>query len=176
MRKRIAILVGILALLCGALPVLAQDAPGGRICVTAFEDANRNGLQEPIEPLLPNVAVYLLDPLAVTIASYVTDGRSEPHCFTDLPAGTFVVNFDPLGAEPTGETSFSVTLIAGQALPAQVHFGAVPGEAVSSRPAASPEVSNTPLRALFAGAGAGFVMVMFVLLGVVIYAVRYRRG
>jgi hypothetical protein len=163
-----------------ALPVPAARAqePSGRICVTAYNDANQNGVRDPMEPLLPDVVASLLNEQAVAVASYVTDGQSEPHCFEGVAPGTYTVTFEGGLVTPTGPESFAVTLAAGQLVPAQAQFGALPG--ASLEPAARSAV-RTPLstedlllRVAIALVGAALIVVVMAIIGVIIYWRRYR--
>jgi hypothetical protein len=60
------------------------------ICLSAFDDLNRNSQQEADEPLKGGVAFTLFNAAAV-VGNYITDGVSEPYCFSDLPVGEYHV-------------------------------------------------------------------------------------
>jgi hypothetical protein len=175
MRRRLLFfgeLCGLLALLILALPAAAQETTG-RICVTAFHDSNQNRMRDSIEPLLAGVVVNLQDAQAVVVASYLTDGRSEPHCFTDLAPGTYTVTFEGGTHTPTGQTAFGVLVGAGQT--AQAHFGALPATVVTTAQAATAApVDNTTLRLALSCAGAICVMLLMLGFGAIIYWLRYK--
>lgn len=178
-RRRFFVAAGLLAafLAVAASWALAQD--GGQICVAAFEDANRNGMRDPIEPLLPDVVVNLHGAQMIVVDTYLTDGRSEPHCFAGLAAGTYTVSFVGGLVTPTEQDSFQVTLSPGQLVPAQVQFGALPLEAedAGAAPAAasSADSSETLVRLALAVGGAGLVMAVLAVFGVLIFWMRFRR-
>ncbi len=176
----VAALLGVSLLAAG--PLHAQET-GGRICVSAFNDANRNSLRDSIEPLLADVVVSLYNDQGVVIASYATDGVSEPFCFSGLEAGTYTVGFSGGLVEATGPEAFPVTLAAGQLVPAQVLYGASPvdaaalvPQAVIQEPASSSGGAGDTVRLVLAIGGAGMIMVLMAGLGLVIYLVRYRRN
>jgi hypothetical protein len=179
MRGKRVMIIGLLALLvlAGFGTVQAQDDPGGRICVLAFNDANGNTVRDPMEPLLADVVASLQDAQAIGIGSYVTTGQAEPYCFTELGPGTYTVIFEGGLVDATGQNSFSIVLNAGQTLPAQAQFGAVPVEVapVAASPAAAPAAdSNTLLRVALALGGAGVIMVLLAGVGFLIYWTRFR--
>lgn len=162
---------GLLALLLGVSSATAQETTG-RICVTAFHDANQNRMRDSIEPLLAGVIVNLQDAQAVVVASYLTDGRSEPHCFTDLLPGTYTVTFESGAHTPTGQTAFGVLVGAGQT--AQAHFGALPAAITTAPTATAGPADNTPLRLALSCVGAACVMLLMLGFGAIIYWLRYR--
>ncbi len=170
------LLVGLAAI----APAAAQET-GGRICVTAYHDSNQNGMRDTIEPLLADVVVSLLNEQNIVIASYVTDGQTEPHCFSDLGAGTYLVNFAGGLAEPTREETFVLTLVSGQVVPAQAQYGAVPVDpaalaAGGIAPAtAQGPVDFTTARLVLALGGAAMAVMVMAALGFIVYQFRYRR-
>lgn len=68
-----------------------------QVCVTLFDDANQNRIQEPGEALLAGGTIDLQQDGAA-VATYQTDGVGEPHCFDSLAAGDYVA----VGAAPSG--------------------------------------------------------------------------
>ncbi|MBL8162860.1 MAG: LysM peptidoglycan-binding domain-containing protein [Anaerolineae bacterium] len=77
-------------------PVVVADAgsidpvsTNGTVCVTFFDDADQNRLQEQGEALLAGGTISILQG-ANAAGSYQTDGVSEPHCFESLAAGDYV--------------------------------------------------------------------------------------
>lgn len=60
------------------------------VCMTAFDDINRDGKFDEGEPLLPGVAFTVFNEHTV-VANYITDGISEPYCLESLEAGTYHV-------------------------------------------------------------------------------------
>lgn len=182
--KRFFITSTMLLLVLLALGSLASAQDGsGRICVAAFNDDNTNGVRDAMEPLLDNVVVTLLSEQGVALDNYVTDGRSEPNCFSDLGAGSYTVTFVGGLVEPTGPDTFALTLVDGQTLPVQVQFGAVPQDSPAS--ASQENVAsqqsygldeNAMMRLMLALGGAGVIMLVLAMVGVIVYWVRYRRA
>ncbi len=60
------------------------------ICMTAFNDINRDGTLDAGESLLAGVAFTLFNDQIVVI-NYITDGISEPYCLEALEPGTYHV-------------------------------------------------------------------------------------
>ncbi|GAB4574217.1 MAG: hypothetical protein Kow0077_19650 [Anaerolineae bacterium] len=181
LRNYVVIGLTLIALLA-AIPLAVAQESNGRICVTAYYDADQNGTRGPLEPLLANIVVTLQNEQAVSVGNYITDGQSEPYCFDGLAAGTYFVSFSGGMMSPTGESDFAVTLNPG-GIPAQVQYGAIDEGAAASAPAqaAAPSTSTsldqtTLLRIVFAVAGAVLVMVGLAIVGVVIYWLRFRRA
>ncbi len=187
MRGQRVLAVGLallVALVMAIAPVMAQES-GGRICVSAFHDTNGNGIREAIEPLLPDVVVNLQSDQMIIVASYLTDGQTEPHCFEGLDAGNYIVQFAGAGVQPTGQDSISVILAPGQTIPVEVQFGAVPADVAATQdaaPAATAGASTlaedeaTLIRLALAFGGAGIVMIVLALIGGIIFWTRYRRA
>ncbi len=169
-----------LGLLLAAVPLAGAQADQGRICVTAYNDANQNGTREPMEPLLADVVVTLQNEQAISVGNYVTTGQSEPYCFEGLAPGVYLLNFSGGMVTPTGENDFAVTLTAG-GIPAQVQFGAARTDTLPVAGSGLPETSlvaaddNTVLRVALALAGALVVMVGLAAVGLLIFWLRYRR-
>ena len=113
-----------------SLPSVDIAASTVAVCVSLFEDANQNRLREDSEILLPGGTVTLNSDGA-EVASYDTDGTSEPHCFNQLDAGEYVAIVDaPEGYGLTTPNQLRLPLIAGSTL--NIEFGAAPGlEAVA---------------------------------------------
>jgi hypothetical protein len=65
-------------------------------------DNNANGIQDPNEPGVPQVAVELLDSNGTVVKSTTTDANGN-YKFTDLQAGTYSVRFAP-STLPSGAT------------------------------------------------------------------------
>jgi LysM repeat protein len=100
-------------------------AQTGSICVMVFNDINQNRLQEADEELLAGSTVALSGG-DQAIASYSTDGVSEPHCFSGLAAGSYnAVAGAPDGFGLTTPEQFRVQLLPGATI--HVAFGAAQG-------------------------------------------------
>ncbi|MEL6891984.1 MAG: SdrD B-like domain-containing protein, partial [Actinomycetota bacterium] len=66
--------------------------PGASAGDTVWSDINRNGIQDPGEPGVPNVTVELLDPAGNVIATTSTDENGN-YGFDDLEPGTYAIRF-----------------------------------------------------------------------------------
>lgn len=180
-RKHLVIIGLALCLLLVAVPLAGAQADQGRICVTAYNDANQNGTREPMEPLLADVVVTLQTEQAISVGNYVTTGQTEPYCFEGLAPGIYLINFSGGMVTPTAENDFAVTLMAG-GIPAQVQFGAARMDVLPVADSGLPETSliaaegSTVLRVAIALAGALVVMVGLAALGLLIFWLRYRRA
>ncbi len=86
------------------------------VCLTAFDDQDRDGLHDPDEPLRAGVAFTVYNSDAVA-ANYITDGRSEPKCLTGLTPGEYRVTRSVTPGEVlTTEGNWSLNLTAGSEL------------------------------------------------------------
>lgn len=96
-----------------------------QVCVTLFNDANQNRIQEPGEELLAGGKIDLQQSGAA-VATYQTDGVGEPHCFDSLAAGDYVaVGAPPSGYGLTTPDQLRVRLNAGARI--DLTFGAAEG-------------------------------------------------
>jgi hypothetical protein len=112
----------------------------GTICVTYFEDTNRNGTQDTGEPMLAGGQVSLARG-GSAVSNYTTDGAPDPYCFTDLaPAMYRVAATAPDGYSFTRQAQEDVNIIAGARL--DVVFGVAQGVEVA-QPAEPPEAGVT---------------------------------
>lgn len=83
------------------------------ICVSAFDDRNRDGEHDPNEPLRAGVAFTVYNTQAV-VANYVTDGRSEPKCLTGLAPGEYrITRSTQPGEVLTTAGDWALSLVAG---------------------------------------------------------------
>ncbi len=83
------------------------------VCVSAFDDRNRDGEHDLDEPLRAGVAFTVYNTQAV-VANYVTDGRSEPKCLTGLAPGEYRItrSIQP-GEVLTTAGDWALSLVAG---------------------------------------------------------------
>ncbi len=90
------------------------EPEGATICVLAFHDRDGDGTRDPnTEELLPNVSFTIADASGV-VDEYMTDGVSEPYCFTGLAPGSYrVIQQPPGGYEATSATEQNVALAEG---------------------------------------------------------------
>jgi hypothetical protein len=118
------------------------------VCLSAFDDLDQDGVQDPDEPLRGGVAFTIYNTEAV-VANYITDGLSEPKCLTGLPPGEYRVTRSVMpGEQLTTAGDWSLNLSAGGAL--HQAFGSIAGAARTaspvdtSTPAPQPTASNPP--------------------------------
>jgi uncharacterized protein (DUF2141 family) len=114
-----------------------------QLCVSAFDDVNGDGFLTRNESLLKDTIFTINDTSGVALASYTSDGVSEPHCFTRLQPGSYIVAIEPAnGALPTSDRRWSIPLEQGTTI--HLNFGSQPGQA----PASAPHDSSAPGTAL----------------------------
>jgi LysM repeat protein len=129
------------------LPAMdVADAPA-QVCVSMFEDANQNRLQEVGEALLAGGAVMVMRGTEM-VDDYTTTGADEPHCFSDLGEGDFLISaFSPTGYGLTTPPSLLVRPAPGWTI--SISFGAAegfvpPAASASADTAAAQVVSAAP--------------------------------
>jgi LysM repeat protein len=124
-------------------PRPTDTPPESAVCLTAFDDTNRNGIHDTGESLRAGVAFTVYNTEAV-VANYITDGHSEPKCLGGLTPGEYRVTRSLAPGETlTTEGDWSLNLSAGGQL--YQAFGSVMGESVAA--AATPgsqSASSTP--------------------------------
>ncbi len=120
------------------------------ICLSAFDDLDRNGVRDEGEPLRAAVAFTIYNTQAV-VANYITDGRSEPKCVTGLSPGEYRITRSVAPGEIlTTGGNWTLTLAAGSEL--HQAFGsffaepqtATPAGAALSGPAMQPTAPSGP--------------------------------
>ena len=117
-------------------------ASSASVCVSLFEDLNQNRLREDNESLLSGGAVSINQNDA-PVATYTTDGLSEPHCISELAPGDYVAAMTPpTGYGMTTPTQLSIPLTSGTSL--NIEFGAAQGVQVAAAPPdAADELGNS---------------------------------
>jgi len=86
------------------------------ICMTAFDDSNRDGKLNAGESLLAGVAFTVFND-QIVVANYITDAVSEPYCLEPLEAGTYHVTRSITQNEVlTTQGDWAMTLIEGSEL------------------------------------------------------------
>jgi len=86
------------------------------ICMTAFDDINRDGAQDAGELLLAGVAFTVFND-QIVVANHITDGVSEPYCLEALEAGTYHVTRSITPNEVlTTQGDWAMTLTEGSEL------------------------------------------------------------
>src|SRR5690606_23052390 len=121
-------------------PRPTEPRPEAAVCLSAFDDLNRNGIREAAEPLRAGVAFTVYNTDAV-VANYTTDGRSEPKCLGGLSPGEYRVTRSIAPGELlTTGGDWSLSLSAGSEL--YQAFGSTTGEsAAGATPATGPVIS-----------------------------------
>lgn len=98
------------------------SAETSAICVSAFNDLNGDGRPDPGEGLLADAA-FTVSRTSNTVATYVSDGINEPHCFEELEADTYRITFSqPADYQLTTDGNWAIAVSDGAVIPIQ--FGA----------------------------------------------------
>jgi LysM repeat protein len=107
------------------------DAPA-TICLSMFDDQNRNRLNEVTEPLLADGTILLIRD-GEMFQTYTTTGE-EPECFTDLPEGDYIASaISPIGYGLTTPEQLMVRPAPGWTI--SIAFGAGEGVLPPAAPA-----------------------------------------
>jgi LysM repeat protein/uncharacterized protein (DUF2141 family) len=100
----------------------APSSTAAKLCVRAFDDVNGDGLPSAGEESVAGVQFAVANSQGVQAASYTTDGSSQEHCFTDLPAGSYTVAVQPAaGTVATSDKRWGVALTGGSTV--NINFG-----------------------------------------------------
>jgi LysM repeat protein len=103
-------------------PAGAAAASSSTLCVSAYHDRNSDGMRDPSTEELVSNASFTLSSENGVVGSYTSDGASEPYCFAQLVAGTYMVQLTrPDGYNTTTPEYWAVPLPAGTT--ANVEFG-----------------------------------------------------
>lgn len=113
-------------------PVVVGNAGGidpasttAKVCVTLFDDADQNRIQEQGEALLAGGDISILQGTTQT-GTYQTDGASEPFCFENLAAGDYTASAAaPQGYGLTTPDQLRLRLNPGATI--NITFGAAQG-------------------------------------------------
>jgi LysM repeat protein len=135
-----------------------------QLCVSAFDDLNGDSVRSTDEGLAAGAIFYVTDEHDQLIVSYLTDGQSEPHCFTRLVPGKFGILIEPAaGTLATSDRRWSIALDPGATL--NVHFGSRSlGQAAATASSPSP-----------AGDGSAAIGLAFVVIIAAAGGLVYRR-
>jgi len=138
----------------------------GAVCVSSFEDANGNGKRDEGENLLAGAVVTLSDQDHLEIERYVTDGLSEPYCFTGLAEGTYFLKWqNPPGYTSTVPDNWAAAVVPGGKTMVEMgaRFVPTPSPTRTVTPTATPTATPTPQPAL-GGAGRALYSISGILL------------
>jgi len=125
-------------------PSASPTPAPGQACIQAFNDLNGDGQLGADESLLAGVVFSLSDASGLR-DSYTTDSVSEPHCFADLPPGTYQMTIKP-PANYASTTFDAMTINLSGGMKADVVYGAKRGGAA---------LAPTPAAAASGGTAAG---------------------
>jgi LysM repeat protein len=126
----------------------AQDADPTNlesgICIGVFDDINQNGAFGAGEQYIADGLIAIVDSNDEELETYLTDGESEPFCFTELDADSYTVNgIAPEGYGLTTSPVLRVNLEDGEAV--TVRFGAKEGLEVLAIPTVDTRPTQTPI-------------------------------
>lgn len=118
-----------------------NPAESTAVCLSIFDDANRNRIREEGEALLAG-GVITLATNGETIGTYQTDAAEDAFCLEDLTSGIYVVAAQaPAGYGLTTSPQLSLRVQSG--LSVNASFGAAEGaESIAALPTDAPD--NTP--------------------------------
>jgi hypothetical protein len=168
--------------LCLLLYSGAAAQSSGQLCVRAYEDRNSNGKLDGGEPVITKgVAVSLLDARNVIVGSALLDtapnGAQGVMCFQGLTPGQYTVSMSAPDYSATTAESITTTITASGLLTV-VEYGGKPLAA----PASATNTATVPLdqrelitRLVIAGVGTLVVITLMGFLGVIVYALAFRR-
>jgi len=107
------------------------------ICMRVHDDVNGNGVHDPGERLLAGATIKVTNDQGDVLETYVTDGRSEPHCFVTRQEGTyFLIEENPAGYVSTSADNWGVYVMPDATV--NIHFrDYLP-------PTPTPSPTNTP--------------------------------
>lgn len=93
------------------------EETAGSICLTAFDDANKNGLQDAGEVLRGGVAFTVTNADTQTVTSnYITDTTTNSYCIEGLEPGNYLVTRSvQTNEQMTTPDNWGVAIVAGAA-------------------------------------------------------------
>ncbi|MBI3740962.1 MAG: hypothetical protein HY257_04300 [Chloroflexi bacterium] len=91
-----------------ATPTFTSTPNVGAVCISVYNDLDGNGTHDSGEPLLANAQITIKNSSNINVGSFTTDGVTEPHCFSNLPAGVYTIS----EINPGGFTSTTPDLVA----------------------------------------------------------------
>jgi len=115
--------------------------PQTAVCLSAFDDLNRDGAQDPDEPLRGAVAFTIFNDQAV-VANYITNGLTEPHCLNLEPGEYRITRSIARDETLTNDGDVAVLLNRGNVV--ELAFGSYQGAAGGEAELAVTAVSQTP--------------------------------
>jgi hypothetical protein len=141
-------------------PPASPTPTTGQVCILAYNDRNGDAQQDADESLLPGV-VFALSDTSGPKESYTTDGVSEPHCFLNLPAGSYQITIKPpTNYSATTQKVWTIALNGG--MKTDVPFGARRGGAAPT-PTSTSGGGNSGIAGLLGSAGRIVLIVVAIL-------------
>jgi hypothetical protein len=96
------------------LPTPSPKPGSGNLCILLFNDANGDSIRQEEEPSIPDGALSVNNRSGSVNLTQKTLAGTEPFCFQEIPEGEYTVSVAvPSGYNPTTETSYLLTLTAG---------------------------------------------------------------
>jgi LysM repeat protein len=157
-----------------ATPVLPTPSPKpgeGKLCILLFNDLNGDSIRETSEPSIPDGAINFSNRSGSVSESKTTGAGLDPLCSEKLPEGNYTISVAvPEGYNPTTQTSYEITLKAGDQT--YVNFGAQANTQTQAEAPAIPAQEGTRSPLL------GIVGALFLLAGaaVAFFAMRTLRS
>ena len=122
-------------------PVQIAAASKTQLCVRAFNDLNGNGLFSNGEALIGGAVFVVADDQGKQVATYASDGVSDPHCFSRLTPGHYSVSIQPApDTQATSDRRWSIVLDQGMTV--DVNFGSRATGDAAPKPASSSEADS----------------------------------
>ncbi len=85
----------------------------GQLCVAPFFDDNGNGKRESSEDYVPAID-FSLTINGIVVGTYKSDGKSEPHCFVNLPQTSYTIAASaPAQYLPTSALNDTARILSG---------------------------------------------------------------
>jgi hypothetical protein len=152
--------------------VTAQIAANyGQLCVVAYNDLNRNAINDHEPPV--SEARVTLSVGGTPLEGYVTTEGEATHCFPQLPAGTYQVSLQaPSGYTSTTASEAAVQLQAGNLVTLAFGLGSVPPTATATATPVPPEPPSSTTVFL---TGMSVLTLFIVILGVVLFLWLKRK-
>jgi hypothetical protein len=169
-----------------AVPTPSPKPGSGNLCVLLYHDRNGDAIRQEEEPYIPGGAINVSNRSGTVSETADTAGGSDEDCnwdpfvghdpakgfvaFKELPEGEYTVSVAiPEGYNPTTETSYALTLKAGEET--YLNFGAQPNsQNEAETPVVATEGGRSPLLGLLGG------LFLLLSLGLGLYASRLVRG
>jgi hypothetical protein len=123
-------------------PRPTEPPPEAAICLTAFNDLDRDGIHDAEESLRSGVAFTIYNSQAV-VANYITDGISEPKCLEGIAPGEYRVTRSVVSGEVlTTAGDWALNVSADSRL--YQSFGSFIGDSGEIVPGNTPTVTGQP--------------------------------